>query len=52
MIGQIRGVVPVVHTPFLADDSMDYASLEREMQWALELQIDGYCTGMVSELQR
>jgi len=52
MIGQIRGVVPVVHTPFLADDSMDYASLEREMQWALNLQIDGFCTGMVSELQR
>jgi dihydrodipicolinate synthase/N-acetylneuraminate lyase len=52
MIRQIRGVVPVVHTPFLADDSMDYASLEREMQWALGLQIDGFCTGMVSELQR
>ncbi|MBT4011438.1 MAG: dihydrodipicolinate synthase family protein [Planctomycetaceae bacterium] len=52
MIRQIRGVVPVVHTPFLADDSMDYASLEREMQWALSLPIDGFCTGMVSELQR
>ena len=52
MIRQIRGIVPVVHTPFLADDCMDYASLEREMQWALNLQIDGFCTGMVSELQR
>ena len=52
MIRQIRGVVPVVHTPFLADDSMDYASLEREMKWALNLEIDGFCTGMVSELQR
>lgn len=44
--------MPVVHTPFLADDSMDYASLEREMQWALGLRIDGFCTGVVSELQR
>jgi 4-hydroxy-tetrahydrodipicolinate synthase len=31
---------------------MDYASLEREMQWALGLRIDGFCTGMVSELPR
>jgi len=42
----------VVHTPLRADDSIDVASLRREIDWALEVGAEGLCTGMVSELLR
>lgn len=48
----IAGVLPVVHTPFADDDSIDFESLERQIDWAFEVGADGYCTGMVSELLR
>src|SRR5262249_22709369 len=48
----IAGVLPIAHTPFTADDAIDYASLERRVDWALGAGADGYCTGMVSELLR
>jgi 2-keto-3-deoxy-L-arabinonate dehydratase len=48
----IRGVLPIVHTPFTDDDRIDVDSLHRELAWALERPIGGYCTGMVSELLR
>lgn len=48
----LAGVLPVVHTPFLNDDSIDWASLEREVDWVLSQGADGLCTGMVSELLR
>ncbi len=48
----ITGVLPVVHTPFLEDDSIDWDSLQRETDWAFEQGADGICTGMVSELLR
>ncbi len=49
---KLSGVLPIVHTPFLADDSIDDASLIRELDWAFAQGADGYCTGMVSELLR
>ena len=52
MIKQIHGVIPVVHTPFLENGELDRASLVRELEWACSLEIDGLCTGMVSELLR
>ncbi|MBA63591.1 MAG: dihydrodipicolinate synthase family protein [Planctomycetaceae bacterium] len=52
MIRQIHGVIPVVHTPFLENGELDYESLVRELEWACSLEIDGLCTGMVSELLR
>lgn len=52
MIRQIYGVIPVVHTPFLENGELDYDSLLRELQWACSQEIDGLCTGMVSELLR
>ncbi|MBT6722587.1 MAG: dihydrodipicolinate synthase family protein, partial [Planctomycetaceae bacterium] len=52
MIRQIQGVIPVVHTPFLENGELDRASLVRELEWACSLDIDGLCTGMVSELLR
>jgi 2-keto-3-deoxy-L-arabinonate dehydratase len=48
----IRGILPIVHTPFLDDATMDEASLAREVDWAFNQGADGYCTGMVSELLR
>ncbi|MCA9216961.1 MAG: dihydrodipicolinate synthase family protein [Planctomycetales bacterium] len=48
----IQGVIPVAHTPFTDDDEIDWPSLERQIDWALDQGADGYCTGMVSELLR
>nr|HPM85073.1 dihydrodipicolinate synthase family protein [Candidatus Anammoximicrobium sp.] len=52
MTKSLAGVLPIVHTPFLADDSIDLASLRREIDWALGVGAEGLCTGMVSELLR
>ncbi|MCZ2340928.1 MAG: hypothetical protein LC104_03925 [Bacteroidales bacterium] len=48
----IAGVLPIAHTPFLADHSLDRASLARQLDWAFAHGAHGYCTGMVSELLR
>lgn len=48
----IAGVLPIAHTPFLDDDSIDDASLARQIDWAFDQGADGVCTGMVSELLR
>lgn len=52
MTKSIAGVLPVVHTPFLDDDTIDWEGLERQIEWAFAAGADGYCTGMVSELLR
>lgn len=52
MTKQIQGVIPVAHTPFTEADGIDWTSLERQIEWALAQGVDGYCTGMVSELLR
>lgn len=49
---QIAGVLPIAHTPFTADDQIDYASLERQIDWAYRVGAHGFCTGMVSEVLR
>lgn len=48
----LAGVLPIAHTPFLDDDSIDEVSLARQIDWAFEQGADGFCTGMVSELLR
>src|SRR5437660_9252995 len=48
----LQGVLPIVHTPFLASDQIDLASLRREIDWAFAQGADGLGTGMVSELLR
>ena len=47
---QLHGVLPIVHTPFLDSDEIDFATLQREVDWAFGQGIDGLGTGMVSEL--
>src|ERR1700722_7037021 len=48
----LRGVLPIAHTPFREDDSIDFESLRRQIDWAFATGADGYATGMVSELLR
>jgi 4-hydroxy-tetrahydrodipicolinate synthase len=47
---QLHGVLPIVQTPFLDNDDIDFATLQREVHWAFAQGIDGLGTGMVSEL--
>jgi 2-keto-3-deoxy-L-arabinonate dehydratase len=49
---KITGVLPVAHTPFHEDESIDFDSLARQIDWAFGQGIQGCCTGMVSELLR
>ncbi len=48
----IAGVLPIVHTPFTAGDEIDYASFQKQIDWAYSVGADGICTGMVSETLR
>src|SRR4029453_13915537 len=50
MAQRLHGVLPIVHTPFLDSDEIDFATLRREVDWAFAQGIDGLGTGMVSEL--
>ncbi len=52
MSGMIQGVLPVLHTPFLEDETIDRGSLQREIDWCYELGVDGICGAMVSEVLR
>lgn len=52
MSHSIAGVLPIAHTPFLNDDSIDWTSLKRQIDWAYDVGADGFGTGMVSELLR
>jgi dihydrodipicolinate synthase/N-acetylneuraminate lyase len=47
---RLHGVLPIVQTPFLESDEIDFATLQREVDWAFGQGIDGLGTGMVSEL--
>jgi 4-hydroxy-tetrahydrodipicolinate synthase len=48
----IRGVLPVFQTPYHTDFSIDFTTLEREIQWLLAQGADGVVMGMVSETLR
>ncbi|MDZ4683807.1 MAG: dihydrodipicolinate synthase family protein [Planctomycetaceae bacterium] len=48
----LRGVLPIVHTPFTDDDRIDAPALRREIDWAYSVGADGLGTGMVSEILR
>ena len=48
----LAGVIPIAHTPFLNDDSIDFESLKKQIDWAFKVGADGFATGMVSELLR
>jgi 4-hydroxy-tetrahydrodipicolinate synthase len=52
MTHHIRGVLPVIHTPFIDGNQIDRESLQREVDWAFELGSDGVVAAMVSEILR
>ena len=52
MAQEISGVLPVFQTPFHSDESIDYATLDREIDWLFENGADGIVMAMVSETLR
>lgn len=49
---RLAGVLPVFQTPFHEDESIDFATLQREIEWLYERGADGIVMAMVSELLR
>ncbi len=49
---EVRGVLPVFQTPWLADESLDLETLAREIAWLYERGADGIVMAMVSETLR
>src|SRR5690348_3601862 len=48
----LHGVLPIIQTPFLDSGEIDFATLQREIDWGFAQGIDGLGTGMVSEILR
>lgn len=51
-VRQLAGVLPIVQTPFADDDTIDFGTLAREVDWVFSVGADGLGTGMVSEVLR
>ncbi len=49
---QIQGVLPVFQTPFHTDESIDFDTLQREIDWLFDCGADGIVMAMVSEVLR
>jgi 4-hydroxy-tetrahydrodipicolinate synthase len=49
---ELRGVLPVFQTPYLADETIDLATLEKEIAWLFDCGADGIVMAMVSEVLR
>ena len=49
---EVRGVLPVIHTPFLDGGEIDVESLRREVDWAYHTGADGVVAAIVSEVLR
>ena len=52
MTKEIAGVLPVFQTPFHADESIDFATLDREIDWLFDNGANGVVMAMVSETLR
>ena len=48
----IRGVLPVVQIPYNDDESIDFATFEKEVDWLFDCGVNGIVYGMVSEVLR
>jgi 4-hydroxy-tetrahydrodipicolinate synthase len=49
---ELSGVLPVIQTPFLADERIDETALIKECHWVIDQGVSGLTTGMVSEVLR
>ena len=52
MSDAISGVLPVFQTPFHTDETIDFSTLEREIDWLLDVGASGVVMAMVSETLR
>ena len=48
----LRGVLPVFQLPYHEDESIDFETLTREIDWLYEQGVDGLVMAMVSEILR
>ncbi|MBU6179267.1 MAG: dihydrodipicolinate synthase family protein [Verrucomicrobia bacterium] len=48
----LAGVLPVFQTPYLADETIDFETLGREIDWLFDQGSDGIVMAMVSEVLR
>ena len=48
----IEGVLPVVHMPYEENLSIDYATLEKEVDFLFETGAHGLCLALASDLLR
>lgn len=48
----LTGVFPVFQTPYLSDETIDFETLGREIEWLFEQGSDGIVMAMVSEVLR
>jgi len=48
----VAGVLPVFQTPFNDDESIDFATLEREIAWLFDEGVDGVVMALASETLR
>ena len=49
---ELRGLLPILHTPFLSDDAIDIPTLACEIDWCFKVGVSGVCSAMVSEVLR
>src|SRR5688572_917408 len=49
---ELRGVLPVFQTPYHTDETIDFATLEKEIDWLFHRGADGIVMAMVSETLR
>lgn len=49
---KLAGVLPVFQTPYRADESIDFETLTREIDWLFEADASGIVMAMVSEVLR
>jgi 4-hydroxy-tetrahydrodipicolinate synthase len=49
---KLRGVLPVFQTPYHSDETIDLATLEKEVAWLYDCGADGIVMAMVSEVLR
>src|SRR5678815_3543987 len=49
---ELAGVLPVFQTPYHADETIDFDTLEREIAWLYDSGVNGIVMAMVSEILR
>ena len=52
MVSKIEGVLPVLHMPYEEDESIDYATLQKEVDYLFDTGAHGLCLALVSDLLR